>query len=113
MLQLRHALRVLGITLESNPSDVFRQLDLGRYQEDNVKEPGQTHRMFFEALIQKPTTQVHQGDPEKGHDLVQFYVNAIDVVFDLKPQPLMLVSAQPVQVLRLGPSRSEVNTSEF
>ena len=57
--------------------------------------------MPFEAFVQKPTAQIRLGNPKIGHDLAQFDVDLINLVFTLKPQPRMLASAESIQILPL------------
>jgi len=57
-----------------------------------VKESCEAHGVFFKALTEEPTGDIHQGDAEEAHNLIQLDVNAIEVIFALKTQPLLFVA---------------------
>src|SRR5205823_15084704 len=67
--------------LEDDTPGIFRQADFCRHHEDRVKESCEAHVVFFKALTEEPIRDIHQGDAEEAHNLIQLDVNAIEVIF--------------------------------
>src|SRR5256884_9573918 len=76
-----------------------RQADFCRHHEDRVKEACEAHGVFFKTFAEEPAGDIHQGDAEEAHNLIQLDVNAIEVIFALKTQPLLFVAPKPTQGL--------------
>jgi len=94
-----HHRPILGVALEDDKALILRQADFCRHHEDRVKESCEAHGVFFKAIAEEPTGDIHQGDAEETHNLIQLDVNAIAVIFALKTQPLLFVAPQPTQGL--------------
>src|SRR5439155_1708194 len=91
--------RSLGLRLRTTRRASFVRADFCRHHEDRVKESCEAHVVFFKALTEEPTRDIHQGDAEEAHNLIQLDVNAIEVIFALKTQPLLFVAPKPTQGL--------------